>query len=307
MNTSALRERVGFDWDLVRSFLAVVDAGSLLAASRRLSVSQPTIGRHIEALEAQIGKVLFERTGRGLTPTADARTIAAHARTMQAGADQLARAVAGSDRAKTGLVRVTASVTVAQHLLPGMVGRLQAESPDIDIAIVASDDLSNLLARDADIAIRMVRPAQSGLVARRLGEFRILPCASLRYLDRFGTPRRPADLLAHRLVGSDLDPVFRRQMGGLATGLGIDPSSLRICVRSDSFPTQFAAIRAGLGVGFATDYMIRSHPDVASLPIDLPLPRLPVWLVVHREVRSNPRIRAVFDSLARSMKSEIER
>ena len=307
MNTYGSPARAGFDWALVRSFLAVIDTGSLLAASRRLATTQPTVGRHIEALEAQLGKVLFERTGRGLTPTADARLIAGHARQMQSGADRLAQAVTGSDRATSGLVRISASVTLAQHLLPAMVGSLQAEAPDIDIAIVASDEVSNLLRRDADIAIRMVRPAQSSLVARRLGEFRIVPCASRRYLDRYGTPRSPADLVSHRMIGSDRDPAFHRQVAQFSAQIGIDPSQLRLSVRSDNFPTQFAAVRAGLGLGFATEYMIRSDPEVVALPFDPGLPRLPVWLVVHREIRANPRIRTVFDALARLLKAELER
>lgn len=307
MNTRSPLAGSGFDWDLVRSFLAVIDTGSLLAASRRLATTQPTVGRHVEALEAQLGKVLFERTGRGLTPTADARLIASHARQMQTGADQLAQAVTGSDRATSGLVRVSASVTLAQHLLPAMVGSVQAEAPDIDIAIVASDDLTNLLRRDADIAIRMVRPEQTSLIARRLGEFRILPCASRHYLDRFGVPRKLADLVSHRMVGSDRDPAFHRQMAQFALQLGIEPSQLRVSVRSDSFPTQFAAMRAGLGLGFATEYMIRNDPEVVALPFEMGLPRLPVWLVVHREIRANPRIRTVFDALARLLKAELDR
>ncbi|MEO8249410.1 MAG: LysR family transcriptional regulator [Burkholderiales bacterium] len=216
MNTTGSFARGAFDWALVRSFLAVVDTGSLLAASRRLATTQPTVGRHIEAFEAQLGKILFERTGRGMTPTADARSIAGHARAMQAGADGLAQAVTGSDRTVTGLVRVSASVTLAQHLLPAMVAQLQVEAPDIDIAIVASDEVSNLLRRDADIAIRMVRPGQSSLIARRLGEFKILPCASRHYLDRFGVPRTPTDLASHRMVGSDRDPSFHRQLAHIA-------------------------------------------------------------------------------------------
>lgn len=307
MNVGTQAPRHDFDWTLVRSFLAVIDTGSLLAASRRLATSQPTVGRHIDALEAQLGRVLFERTGRGLAPTADAHLIAGHARRMQAGADALAQAVTGSDAAMGGLVRVTASATLAQHLLPPMIASIQALAPDIDIAIVASDELSNLLRRDADIAIRMVRPEQSSLIARRLGEYRILPCASRQYLARHGAPRRPADLAGHRLVGSDRDQGFHRQFAQFAATIGLSGAQLRVAVRSDSFPTQFAAIRAGLGIGFATEYMIRADPEIVALPFELPLPRLPVWLVVHREIRANRRIRTVFDALARLLKAQLAR
>ena len=286
-----------FDWDLIRSFLAVMDAGSLLAASRIRGSAQPTIGRHVEALERQLGKVLFERTGRGLTPTDDARLIASHARRMQADADALGRAVAGSASARGGLVRIAAGRVIATHVLPEIIGELQRRLPHVDIAVVASDRTSNLLRRQADIALRHVRPDQSSLVARKIGDSPVRPCASTRYLERHGTPRTATDLLHHRLIGADRERAFLDALGQVASSLDVSPESIRLAVRSDDFTTRFAAVRAGLGIGFSPSHAIDRFDEVVNVPVELPLPTLPLWLVVHREIRTVPRIRAVYDAL----------
>ena len=166
-----------FDWALVRSFLAVLDAGSLMGAARRLGAQQPTLSRHVAELEAQLGAPLFERTGRGVTPTAAALAIADAARQMEAGADALARALAGRRDAATGTVRITTSQVAASCLLPPVLAALQQAEPGIQVELVASNQLSNLLRREADIAVRMVRPAQGSLVARKLGELPIVAAA----------------------------------------------------------------------------------------------------------------------------------
>lgn len=296
---------VRFDWSLIQTFLSVMDAGSLLGASRRLHLSQPTVGRHIEALETQLGVDLFERTGRGLTPTVAATQIADQARQMQQGADGLARRLQGADKSGAGLVRVAASRMIALHHMPSIVAAIQAAHEHIDIAVVASDGVTNLLRRDADIAIRMVQPRQSSLVVRRLGAVPIVPCASQRYLSRWGTPKSARELLHHRLVGADRDESFRQSVAGFAKAFDLAPSEIRVSYRSDDFATQFEAVRAGLGIGFLSLAAVRTAPDVVRLPFDLPIAPLPVWLAVHREIRSSPRIRLVFDELAAQLKKVI--
>ncbi|MEZ5657564.1 MAG: LysR family transcriptional regulator [Burkholderiaceae bacterium] len=286
-----------FDWALIRPFLAVLDAGSLLGAARRLGSAQPTVGRQIEALERQLGMALFERTGRGVVPTAAAHRIAADARRIEAGAQRLAMSV-GSARERASLVRISASRVVALHLLPPMLARLQASEPAIDVAVVSSDELANLLRRDADIAIRQVRPTQASLVARRVGQFDIVPCARRDYLDRFGTPRSLADLARHRLIGPDRDQTVLAQFLGLAQAAGIADGEIPIVIRSDDFPVQLAAIRAGLGIGFAAAPVVRQDPALAVLSLPMPVIRFPIWLAVHREIRGDAGIRRVFDHLA---------
>jgi DNA-binding transcriptional LysR family regulator len=287
-----------FDWRLVRSFLAVLDQGSLLSAARALGMSQPTLGRHITELESQLASVLFERTGRGLVPTRTALQLAQAARQMQDGALQLSRTLAGAQAQAGGTVRITASVPVAVQLLPPILLALRQALPSIQIDIVSSNQVSNLLRREADIAIRMVRPDQTSLVARKLGEAAVGAYAHRDYLARRGVPAQPADLLQHELIGSDTDPAIRQGFAAMGSPVPREAFALR----SDDLLVQWQAVRAGLGVGFFTDYQVRTDPEV--LPVlagQLQIPPLPVWLAVHREIRTSRHIRAVFDFLAAAL------
>ena len=159
-----------FDWTLMRSFIAVIDEGSLQAAARKLGSSQPTVGRHIAMLEQQLGSVLFERTGRQLSPTESALSILEHARFMEDNANSIGRVLKAQDHCTAGIVRITASQSAASYMLPPILARLRQEEPDIEIELVASNKISNLLRREADIAVRMVMPEQDSLVTRRIAD-----------------------------------------------------------------------------------------------------------------------------------------
>jgi DNA-binding transcriptional LysR family regulator len=295
MNTHSSTD---FDWRLVRSFLAVLDQGSLLTAARSLGVSQPTLGRHITELESQLASVLFERTGRGLLPTRTALQLAQAARQMQDGALQLSRTLAGTKSQAGGTVRITASVPVAVQLLPPILLDLRLALPDIQIELVSSNQVSNLLRREADIAIRMVRPDQTSLVARKLGETAVGAYAHRDYLARRGVPAQPAELLQHELIGSDAHPAIR--LGFEAMGFPVPREAFAL--RSDDLLVQWQAVRAGLGIGFLADYQARLDPAVQPvLAGQLQIPPLPMWLAVHREIRTSRHIRAVFDFLATAL------
>ncbi|MBK6593870.1 MAG: LysR family transcriptional regulator [Burkholderiales bacterium] len=295
MNTTATTP---FDWSLIRSFLAALDQGSLLGAARQLKTSQPTLGRHIAELESQWGVVLFERTGRGLVPTATALQLAESARAMEAGALQLSHTLTGAQSQSTGTVRITASLPVAVQLLPPILAQMRLALPDIQVELVSSNQVSNLLRREADIAVRMVRPDQGTLVAKKIGSVGVGAYAHRSYLARRSPPRLPADLLQHDLIGNDTDPSILRGF----QALGYPVSREAFVLRTDDFIVQWQAVRAGLGIGFLADYMARSDPDVRPvLAGALPIPALPMWLAVHREIRTNPRIRAVYDLLAEAL------
>ncbi|MDD2926642.1 LysR family transcriptional regulator [Rhodoferax sp.] len=284
-----------FDWSLIRSFLAVLDQGSLLGAARVIQASQPTVGRHIAELESQLGVVLFERTGRGLVPTSMALQLAEAARSMEAGANQLTRTLASAQTQTSGTVRITASVPVAVHLMPPLLAQLRQSLPDTQIELVSSNQISNLLRREADIAVRMVRPEQGSLVARKLGQVRLGAYAHKSYLTRRAPLRQPQDLLQHALIGSDTDTSILR---GFAA-MGYPVTRELFVLRSDDYIVQWQAVRAGLGIGFAPAYLAHREPEVVEvLPGQLKVPPLPMWLAVHREIRTNPRIRRVYDFLA---------
>jgi len=286
-----------FNWALLPTFLAALDRGSLLGAAKQLGISQPTAGRHIADLESQLGKVLFERTGRGLQPTALALELAGPARAMQTGALALADRLINAQGQQAGTVRLTASQPVACYLLPPVLMQLRQALPAIQIELEVSNQVSNLLQREADIALRMVRPEQASLVARHIADVSLSACASAAYLARRGIPRQPADLLTHELIGYDQQDDLLR---GFAA-MGFPVTREHFALRTDDLIAAWAAVRAGLGVGFTADYVITTDPGVQRLLPMLPLPSLPVWLTVHREIRNNGRIRAVYDFLAQAV------
>jgi DNA-binding transcriptional LysR family regulator len=290
-----------FDWSLVRSFLAVLEKGSLLAASRHLQLSQPTIGRHVAELESQLGLVLFDRNGRGLLPTEAAYHLAESARIMQSGADQLARNVMGADLGASGTVRITASQPVSCYVLPPLLAQMRLSLPDIQVELVASNEVSNLLRREADIAVRMVQPDQASIIARRVGKVTLRACAHQDYLRRRGVPRQPNDLLAHDLIGGDRNDDTLK--GFAAQGLVVGRE--QFAFRADDLIVVWQAVRAGLGVGFVSEYLIRSDPAVIPVLPKLKIQPLPVWLAVHKEIRTSKRIRAVYDFLADALPAAI--
>lgn len=286
-----------FDWSLVPSFLAVLDAGSLMGAARALNAQQPTLSRHIAALEAQLGVALFERTGRGVQPTAAARALADAARHMAEGADRMNQQLLRRASSMQGTVRVSASQVPAVTLLPPLLAELHRQEPGLQVELVATNAVSNLLRREADIALRMLRPVQSGLVARKLGEVAVVACAHESYLARRGTPRAVADLAGHTLVGMDRDTGILQ--GFAAAGMPLTRE--HFALRTDDQTAYAALVMAGAGIGFMARYLVDSTPGLVALLPELPTPRLPAWLVVHREIRGSPAVRRVFDFLAEAL------
>jgi DNA-binding transcriptional LysR family regulator len=288
-------------WHLVPTFLAVLDCGSLTAAARQLGANQPTVSRHLAELEAQLGRPLFERTGRGSTPTAAALALVEGARQMAAGAEAMRQNNLRTAQARTGTVRISASTVAASWLLPPVMAALQAEEPGLSLELVASNQLSNLLRREADIAVRMLRPQQATVVARKLGEVPIVAAAHPAYLQRAGLPRRPEDLLQHRLVGYDRDDAILR---GFAQ-MGMPMRREHFVVRTDDQVAYARLVASGAGIGFLARYTLAPLGGLVPVLPQLKVPVLPCWLVVHREIKSNPLVRRVFDALAAALPAAI--
>ncbi len=288
-----MSEAKTFDWALMRSFLAVLDAGSLMGAARATGLQQPTLSRHITELESQLGVPLFERTGRGVVATAAALSLADGARQMQAGAQAVTQSLARAQSQRSGTVRITTSHVAACYLLPTVLAQLAAEEPGIAVEVVASNDITNLLRREADIALRMVRPDQASLVARKLADLPIVAAAHESYLARAGTPRQPQELAQHRLIGYDRDGTIVR--GFAALGLPLRPD--QFALRTDDQIAYGRYVAAGAGIGFVARYNLRHWPGVQLVLPQLKIPPLPCWLAVHREIRGSPVMRRVFDFL----------
>ncbi|MDG4883667.1 LysR family transcriptional regulator [Mesorhizobium sp. WSM4884] len=287
-----------FDWNLIKSFVAVAETGSLSAAARRLEASQPTLGRHIAELEQALGVTLFRRGRRGYELTEAGSTLYERGRAVSEQANAFSLLALGSVEAIEGTVRIAASEVVAACVLPRMTARLGKEEPGIEIEIVASNQVENLLRRDADIAIRMVRPAQNELVARKVTDIPLCLCAAKSYLDRRGRPTKPGDLANHSLIGFDRsDEIIR---GFTAHGIPVGRSHFRF--RTDNQIVLWEAVRAGNGIGIGQEPLANRNPDLEKLLPDVPLPTLPVWLAMHRDVRTSMRIRRVADFLHEELK-----
>ena len=282
------------DWSLIRSFLAVAEAGSLSAAARAIGISQPTLGRHIQAIETALEVTLFTRTAQGQAMTAAAQALLPSARAMQAAAAELALSARGQASGINGTVRITASRVVSHHVLPPVLARLRATEPGIQIELVPSDTTENLLFGEADIALRMYRPTQPDLVARQIGALPLGLYAARSYLDRRGRPMSSEALMAHDFIGQDrMDQIIR-----VMRMLGLDVSRSFFPVRCDDPLTYVELVRAGCGVGGILRAIGDPDPVLERIDLIPDLPSLPVWLTAAPRLRQSPRLRRVWDALA---------
>ncbi|MDE1148208.1 MAG: LysR family transcriptional regulator [Azospirillaceae bacterium] len=288
-------------WELYRSFLAVVREGSLSAAGRVLGLTQPSVGRHVEELERRLGAALFTRSPQGLRPTETALELRPHAEVMAAAAAALLRTVSGPADALRGAVRLTASEVVGVEVLPPILAAFHRDHPGVAVELSLSNDTEDLLRRDADIAVRMVRPIQGALLALSLGAIPVGFHAHRRYLDAHGVPGTLADLNRHSLIGFDRETAAVRALRGTVESQGVDLSRDAFAFRADSDLAQLAAIRAGYGIGMCQTGLARRDPDLVSvLPQAFRLD-LGVWLVMHQDLKASRRVRLLHDHLARGL------
>lgn len=285
------------DWNDVAVFLAIVEAGSLSGAARRLGSSQPTIGRHLRQIEDKLGQPLFDRRARGLEPNEVARGLIPAAQAMQAAMQDFRLAAAGQDRGLAGTVRITASRIMSHYVLPPILARLRAEEPDIQVELVPSDATENLLYREADIAVRMYRATQLDVIIRHVGEISLGLFASRDYLARRGRPATMDDLAAHDFVGYDRGTQIIDGM----RAQGFDVTRGDFPVRCDDQTTYWELVRAGCGIGFSQRHIARADPAVEEIGLDVGIPALPVWLAAAEATRHTPRVARVWDILAEEL------
>ncbi|MGR3760929.1 LysR family transcriptional regulator [Roseobacteraceae bacterium NS-SX3] len=290
------------DWSLIQSFLAVAETGSLSAAARRLSRSQPTLGRHIRALEADLGASLFDRRPRGLELTETGRQLLPMAQDMHAQMHAISLAAAGRSQRLEGTVRITASVFVSHYILPPVLAQIRAAEPAIELELVPDDTPGNLLFRAADIAVRMYRPAQLDLVARRIGDLPLGIFAAKSYLARRGRPKTAEELWEHELVGYDENDLILRTV----RGMGWPVERRRFATRCDNQAVYWQLVRAGCGIGFSQAGTGRADPAVEELDLGIAIPPLPVWLAAHETMRSTPRVARVWEILAPSLAEAVK-
>lgn len=283
-------------WALFETFLAVMEGGSLSAASRRLRTAQPTIRRRIASLEEALDVTLFTRATNGLVPTEAAEAALVHARAMAASAQATARATSGGSAEPRGTVRLTASEVVGTEILPTLLAPLLDRWPELRIELHVSNAVDDLLRRDADLAVRMGVPTQTALVAKKVGVIPVGLYAHRRYLEAHGRPRSIADLSRHRIVGGDR----RRALEELLTAKGATLTARNLVFRTDDDVAQLAAVRAGLGIGAAQVPLAERSDELERVLPRLMLP-LQVWVAMHEDLRAVRRVRLVFDHLVREL------
>ncbi|MEA2729246.1 MAG: hypothetical protein QOF70_3721 [Acetobacteraceae bacterium] len=292
----------GIGWELYRSFLAVARHGSLSGAARTLRLTQPTLGRHIDQLELALGTPIFTRSPQGLLATETALAMVPIAEAMESAAEAMMRAASERGGEYAGVVRITASEVVGAEVLPGILAEFTEQYPKIAFELHLSNRTEDLLRRDADIAVHMVRPTQTGLVARLLGKTVIGFYAHRRYLAANGEPASWADLVRLRLIGFDRDPVPVKAV----EAAGIRPSREMFSLRTDSDLAQLAALRAGYGVGACQVGIARRDPDLVRVLPDAFAVPLETWLMMHEDLRASVRVRRVFDFLAIGLKAYLD-
>jgi DNA-binding transcriptional LysR family regulator len=290
------------DWDLYRSFLAVLDEGSLSAGARILHLAQPTLGRHIEALEAALGgQALFTRSPSGLRPTAIALALAPHARSMASAADALARTAAGAADETKGAIRLTTSETMGEVLAPVLAAH-RAAWPGVALEVLLTNRMEDLLHRDVDIAVRMARPTQGALFARKVGVTRTGLYAHKAYLARHGIPKTMAELRFHTVIGYDRTPILPQAQEHLDAPVTRETFG----IRTDSEFGQLALLRAGAGISGLHLARAPREPDLVPVLHDQFTFGLEVWVAMHEDLKSDRRMRALFDRLVSSLTDYID-
>lgn len=285
------------DWNQLKAFLETAETGSLSAAARKLGLTQPTLSRQVAAIEARLGVTLFERVGKSMALTGTGLALLDHARAMGAAAAELQVAATGQSQAVDGVVCISASDVVAAHLLPPLLTRLRDLAPGIVIEIVTSDALSDLQRREADIAVRHVRPDQPDLIGRWVRQASAGFYASKAWVQRHGHPRTADEAARHGFVGIDR---AGRYLGYLRQH-GLPVSSENFTCHAANSMTSWALVREGMGIGAMMDEIAQGIPDVVRVLDEVPPVRFPIWLVTHRELRTSRRIQLVFDLLGEAL------
>ncbi len=286
-----------YSWDYIRTFQAVAETGSLSAAARALQITQPTVGRHIDLLEDALNMPLFVRSREGMSLTQQGADLVAEAKMMETAATGFERHAAGLEEDVTGVVRISANEIFGVMILPRILPRFMQDNPGIEVELLVSNSAANLLQRDADVAIRMFRPTQNDLVARKIADLPLGFFGRRDYLSAHGEPQTLGDLRSHRFIGMDRETSLIDV--GRMLGETFTPSDFAF--RCDNILTHIEAIRSGVGIGVTHQDLAANWPKVDQVLPDIQLPSLDLWIACHSEVRHNKRIRAVMDFLGEAL------
>lgn len=287
------------DWNQLRAFLETAETGSLSAAARKLGLTQPTLSRQVAAIEQRMGVTLFERVGKAMALTPTGMDLLEHARAMGTAAQALGVAASGRSQEAGGVVSVSATDAVAFYLLPPLVRQLRDKEPGIAVEVISSNALSDLLRREADIAIRHVKPEQPELIARLIRETSASFYASKDWVKIHGHPRSAEDATHLPFVGSDRSGQYL----GYLRQHGLPLSEANFSCYSDHSVAHWGLVCQGMGIGAMMDEIAHATPGIVRVLDDVPPVIFPIWLVTHRELRTARRIRVVFEALAQGLQA----
>lgn len=286
-----------FDWNHMRAFVATAESGSFSGAARRLRTTQPTIGRQIAALEDRLAVTLFERIGHKLRITPTGIDLLHHARRMEGAAQDIGRIAFGQSNATRGRVVITATDLYAHRVLTPLLPDLQKAAPDIQIVIAASNDRFDLQKREADIALRNGDPVEPELVQTRLPDGLGKYYAAKPYVARHGPFDRPEDASRGQFIDIDTDG----QWMGFLNSLGMPVTPDQFTFQTESLNLMWDMVCNGMGIGPCDMRIGAREPRVQAVFETLdPMP-IPTYLMVHRDVRTNKRVRTVFDFLVAAL------
>lgn len=279
---------------LVASFYNVAKHGSLRATAREGFGSIPTLSRHIGALEEAYGIRLFDRRGEGLHLTETGVELFEYAEAVYESGLRFAAAAQGERDEITGTVRLSASPSIAFFVMPPVVAKLVDFLPEIHLDLVVSEDASNLLVREADIAVRLFDPDQMSLIAKRIGTMELAPYASHEYVAKFGSPQTLQDLAEHILIGSDNSAQINAQV----KAIGLQFTADFFKYRCNDFATTWQMVLEGCGIGFGLRNVADSYEAVVRVLPNISVFERPVWLTSHAELKTSARVRLVYDFLS---------
>ena len=286
-----------FDWNRARAFLVTAEEGSLSAAARALGMSQPTLGRQVEALESELDVLLFDRVANRLTLTPSGVELLEHVRAMGDAASRMGLAASGQSQTLEGIVTITSTETFSAHFLPPILAKLRRLEPGIQIDIVATNEQADLRRREADIAIRTVAPNHPDLIAKKIRDMNGNLYAATRYLEQIGRPKTPAGFSDAEFIGFDRTNAFLELLAG--KGYSLTPRNFPIA--TDNHLVIWELVKQGLGIGVNAEIIGDAEPLVERVLPDAEPVVFPVWLISHRELHTSRRVRRVFDLLAHEL------
>ncbi|WP_169927167.1 LysR family transcriptional regulator [Labilithrix luteola] len=286
-----------FDWDDLRYVLAIARHGTLSSAARRLAVTQPTMGRRLDAFEKHLGTRLFLRTPEGFQLTAAGRELLAHAERMEGEALAAFQIVAGRDSGVVGMVRVTTTKWFSSSIVAPILARLPERYPGLAVDLVASDGWLNLPRRDVDIALRFARFEHQDVLQRSVARIGFGLYASARYLDRRGMPDFTLGCPGHAVItmSDDVENVAD------VPWLRAIAHAASIAFRSNGRDAHAIAAAEGAGLACLPRHLAERTPGLVRLAPPSPPPARRAWLGIHRDGSRIPRIRAVMDALTRRL------